>query len=274
MLNNLYVQDIITFININNIHCTEEKFADVLLNPGKELGSKVFKQFKSFKGQFREYCERLRIYLLNAINTCEQSIFLMNFNDFLLRDKFRELNDFNPLKIAFTHENQQFLNSKNILTTAVNTFFPEIYDVKIEGRKYSLIEQIYLHQKFYEIMLRIVALNVFKIMEKNPYEPVSSFFPKYFPRTNGNQIAWNFPVTVAKWVYTTVLETFRDEPVLYVGDTSLGWGGRLAGLMASLGKNGNLYQKKVVLLGTDPNTTIIQNLKKILSRHYLTIQEY
>ncbi len=263
LIYDLYLEDVADFLQISKLNCSRDFYNQVLSDPKRALGERNYRKLKAYKGKLRAYSNELRDSLLKSINNGEQSIFLLHFDEPLLLDKLMELNDFDIKDIETITNTEIRLQSKNRLTSAINNFFPEIYHVKIQGRKYSIYEQIYLSDVFYDAVFRIVAKNVYHILEKSPHKPISKWFLQYFARTNGNQIAWNFPVTVAKWIYTTALKQFPDDGILYVGDTSMGWGGRLAGLLSSLSKKSDHFKRKVVLLGTDPNFYLTEKYVKL-----------
>lgn len=106
-------------------------------------------------------------------------------------------------------------------------------------------------------------MNKFKLKETKPNDLIYNWLLKYFQISNGNQIAWNFPVTVAKWIYSTALSQFPEDEILYVGNTSMGWGGRLAGLLASINRKSQLSKKKIVLIGTDPNYLLTEKYHQL-----------
>lgn len=266
MIYDLHREDVSNFLIENNLNNGKVSIKAILTNPKFALGQRNFDKLLNYKGKLRAYSDKLRDSLLKAINSGDQSIFIMSYDNALLCDKLMELNNFDINGIESISNKDIRLQSRNDVTTALNNFFPEIYEVLIQGRKYSLKEQIYLSDIFYKIIFRMVAINCFKILESSPHKPISKWFLQNFMIVEGNQIARNFPATVAKWVYTTVLNEFPDDDILYVGDTSMGWGGRLAGLMASLSKDSKLFKRNVILLGTDPNYLLTEKYHKLF--HY------
>ena len=252
MIYKLFIDDVTSFIFDNELDRDSDFLSKILTNPKDTLGEKNYKKLFRYKGKLRKYSEQVRDALLTVINTRKQSIFLNKYDSAVLRDELYELNYLDVSNIV-SPKDSTIINSKNRYTTPVNTFFQEIYNVKIQGRKFSIFDQIYLSNRFYSIIFRIVALNKFKLKENKPNDLINNWLLQYFQISNGNQIAWNFPVTVAKLIYSTILNKFPEDDILYVGDTSLGWGGRLAGLLASMNRKSPLSKKNIVLVGTDPN---------------------
>lgn len=62
------------------------------------------------------------------------------------------------------------------------------------------------------------------------------------------QCAGNFPPIVAKYIYETYTNDWKQEPTVYVWDPSSGWGGRLMGALSV--EDG----RHITYLGNDPNT--------------------
>lgn len=273
MIYKLFIEDVTSFILENKLENDSEFITKVLTDPKNTLGAKKYRRLFLYKGKLRKYSEQVRDAILTSINTRNQSIFLSKYDSALLRDKLYELNYFDVSKIVSPIDST-IINSKNRFTTAINAFFQEIYDVKIQGRKFSILDQIYLSNQFYSIIFRIVALNKFKLKEIKPNDLINNWLLKYFVISNGNQIAWNFPVTVAKWIYSTVLTKFPEDEILYVGDTSLGWGGRLTGLLASINRKSTLNKKKIVLIGTDPNYLLTEKYHKLYTYWKRNINPY
>jgi hypothetical protein len=83
-----------------------------------------------------------------------------------------------------------------------------------------------------------------------PYEYNQKIFPvglKAF-RVSFCQYAVNFPPLTAKYLYDRFTKDIKDQDLIRIYDPSSGWGGRLLGAMSMK------YERKVLYIGTDPNT--------------------
>jgi hypothetical protein len=80
------------------------------------------------------------------------------------------------------------------------------------------------------------------------YDKSQKIFPKLIQilRLGLNQVATNFPVLTARWIYEKYLDEIKDQDQFKVFDSSSGWGSRLLGSLCS--------HKQINYIGTDVNT--------------------
>ena len=80
------------------------------------------------------------------------------------------------------------------------------------------------------------------------YDKTQKIYPKMFQvlRIGLNQVATNFPVFTARWIYQNYLKTESPELQYKVYDSSAGWGGRMLGALCS--------KLPIHYIGTDVNT--------------------
>ena len=80
------------------------------------------------------------------------------------------------------------------------------------------------------------------------YDKSQRIFPKLIQilRLGLNQVAVNFPVLTARWIYEKYTDEIKDQDEYKIYDSSSGWGGRLLGSLCS--------KKKFLYIGTDVNT--------------------
>jgi hypothetical protein len=80
------------------------------------------------------------------------------------------------------------------------------------------------------------------------YDKSQRIFPNIIQilRLGLNQVAVNFPVLTARWIYEKYTDEIKDQDEYKIYDSSSGWGGRLLGSLCS--------KKKFLYIGTDVNT--------------------
>lgn len=282
VLHQYYVDDILKWCKINKKRIQEffkteklssKTFEKIIHEPYKILPKDLTQSLIKYNGKLREYSDKLSEHLTNLHNNKKHPIFGPNSDiKTIIMDLMKYNENNSETNILFEHPDypgEKFLNSINKISSVINHWFPEIYECIIAGNKLSLIDQVRNKDLFYARIHRIVGLDKFKIRERTPDAPISRFLATYFKVTNGNQIAYNFPLPLAKWIYRTVLSKPKFDNIqdIYVLDTSLGWGGRLGGIMSSLwfGKDNKLLNnnKKYHYWGTDVNTEIKDRYAKL-----------
>jgi len=112
-------------------------------------------------------------------------------------------------------------------------WFPEMYDTKINGK--SCLDQIrnskYFHSNF-EYIVNKDKHDAGK--KKNDSNWVSETLISSMKIVKGFQPAFNFPATLAKFIYFYYHEKiFQQNGEFRVLDACAGWSGRLAGLLAA-----------------------------------------
>ncbi|MGA2296350.1 MAG: DNA methyltransferase [FCB group bacterium] len=241
----------------------KDLFIKILRNQikiSKELGKALIK----YHGKLREYSDELQEHLSSLINNYGHTIIGTNDSIDEVIKGLQKLDRFPIYDLEIKINNQVYIKSATHLTTPINYWFPEVYSTKVSNPT-SVMETIKDKDKFYNAIFRMVVLDSFKQGKINSEALISTWLITKLKIVNGNQIAYNFPVIVAKWIYTKALgqDKFANDKVLYVGDLSMGWGGRLVGLVSSMSIESPLAFRKVRLIGTDVNTTITKRYKRI-----------
>jgi hypothetical protein len=80
------------------------------------------------------------------------------------------------------------------------------------------------------------------------YDKSQRIFPNIIQilRLGLNQVAVNFPVLTARWIYEKYTDEIKDQDEYKIYDSSSGWGSRMLGSLCS--------KKKLFYIGTDVNT--------------------
>jgi hypothetical protein len=253
------------YLKIDNI--SPHIHRNILNDPYSILSKEMVKSLFTFeKSELRKYSDKLSDHFVELHDKYKHPIFGPNMTlEEIIREflRYNEQTDEQSIEFARSdYPGEKFLNSINRVSSVVNHWFPEIYECLISGNKYTLIEQVRNKDLFYARIHRIVGLDKFKIRNRTPDAPISRFLNTYMKVTNGNQIAYNFPLPLAKWLYKRVLskEKFKDKQDIYVADMSMGWGGRLSGLLSALNPQSDTYKldrnKNYHYWGTDVNTVI------------------
>ncbi len=226
---------------------------------------------------FENYAEELRIHLLNLY---EKEHFPIGTMGKTLQDiivDLRKFNDYNTKDVLLTdkHGNENVLACFNKFSSAINNWFPEMYDTKIGSTKFSIIDQLRNKEMFRKNLNGIVRKDQFKFRINDPLAPISNYVASGFRVINGSQPAVNFPAGIAKWIYLNILskKQFRDKKELKILDTSAGWGGRLVGLLSACNEE-LLHDKHITLLNTDPNSATHDRFQEIVDfwREYVAME--
>ncbi len=125
------------------------------------------------------------------------------------------------------------------------------YNQDLKGKKYlTLTKQQIINYIVPERCKTNVDWEKSKFYQIRTYKLGQKLFPmglKAF-RVSFAQYPAQFPPLIAKFIYDTYTEEFKDKKPIIVYDTSCGWGGRILGCMSAK------KDRKILYLGTDPNT--------------------
>jgi hypothetical protein len=166
------------------------------------------------------------------------------------------------------HKGKKYLKHSN--SNVSNQWFPEMYDTKINGR--SCLDQIrnpdYFHPNFNDIFLKDRHKMGEKTQDRNW---VSDTLLDSMRIVNGFQPAFNFPATLAKFIYRYAFKLYMNNAKEFrVFDPCVGWSGRLAGILAAFCTL--LFENvKVSYHGTDVNTQTAGRFEQLVGfwQHYI-----
>lgn len=217
--------------------------------------------------EFIKYAESLRKYFLYLY---EQKNFPIGTKgkrfDKIVND-LRKFNDYPITDVLSKDElgEENIICSFNKWPSAVNHWFPEMYDTIIGSTKASIIGQLRDPQKFLKNLHGIVKKDQFSFRKTDKFGLLSKYIASGFRVINGNQPAVNFPAGIAKFIYLTRFNEpkYRKRKNLYILDQCMGWGGRLLGLL-SAASNEYLCDKTIHYYGTDVNTATHERFEMIL----------
>jgi len=221
---------------------------------------------------FRKYVEKIRLHFI-SLHSNSHPVFATNKTRNDIIDNLKEFNNMHDIElnrltrkiggvkpIIFQDENELdyslllSYNTKN--TNAINHWFPEIWDTKISSGK-AVTDQFYDSEQFYKNVRDIIIKDRFKSVDeyKAGAQNISDFLIQCLRIVSGNQPVYNFPSTLAKWIYLDVAKRTNIKDSFNILDTSCGWGGRMLAAL-SVADEPYLYNKKVSYWGTDPNTKV------------------
>lgn len=153
-------------------------------------------------------------------------------------------------------ESELYLSYTSIHSTAINHWFPEIWDTIINTGK-SIMDQVYNPEDFYRNVWDIIKKDRFKIYRDRPNALLSDFLISCLRIVNGNQPVYNFPSSLAAWIYKNKAKRTKDKKEFKILDMSMGWAGRFLGALScacQLEFNGIF--DKIYYYGTDVNETV------------------
>jgi hypothetical protein len=220
---NIGYYDIVSNINnLNNI------VSDDILNTITMDNSQYFK-----------YLNELRNYLLWLIKIKNEIVFAPQKDVIEIIKEFNKLNQFPISKVNVSYNHETMLDTSvgpNVMT-ALNQFFPEMQNA-IAGDNLPFGTQLWNFGEFEKRISRIVIGDHLGYSQKNLTKPISKWFAASFTRMNGNSKVGNFAPAVAKWIYLNEIRRLvpLNKDRLVFADTSLGWAGRLLGLMDFYGQ--------------------------------------
>lgn len=211
--------------------------------------------------EFNSFVDKLRSHFVQIWETTHNPIFGSNFSSYEIATNLKQFVDYVPDQVLEVHDGINYLKSANKFTTSINHFFPEMYNVPVGNLKAtSLIDQLYNPSEFKKKWYRLLIQNSLNIDSSKKLSQVL----KSYHTIDGNQVVYNFPITIAKYIYTATLSNpkWHDKDEIYIGDTSMGWGGRLAGLLGSL--SNSKFRRKIIFYGSDVNTAIQGRYQKLI----------
>lgn len=241
-------------------------------------------------GEFKIYVERLRQHFIK-IHKEKHPVFatsrtideiiedLKGFNRIIsnqtgensLDDMTKKIAKNGPIKKLFNLENEKepdidtslLLSYNTRYSNAVNHWFPEIWDTKISSGK-AVTDQFYDEEQFFKNVRDIIIKDRFKLFNKHKSggQTISDYLIQCMRIVSGNQPVYNFPSTLAKWLYLDKAKRIPDDQKEFnILDTSCGWGGRMLAAISSA-SDILLCNKQVNYWGTDPNTDVHDRFEK------------
>lgn len=216
------------------------------------------------------FYEKFRLHLLEKYKNEKTPIGGTNLTKSQIIRKFQKLID------QDIHDSTIFkiVNGKKILKgykdpgNCVNHWFPEMVDVKVSGH-YSVFDQLRDKEMFYKKMDRIILGDKLKVFRGNNsdrriYKPLNSALKV----VSGAQHVTNIRTTVAKYIWLeSIVTTCKDQDDIVVWDPSMGWAGRLISFMSiysNIRDEKGFEGKKLIYIGTDPNTKIFDRYSQIV----------
>lgn len=212
--------------------------------------------------QLDDYIETLRLEILDLYHNkhIPTSFGSMSLNNIRRKLKHFDRNNQALRTVYQEWEENKFLMCSNKTGLVVNFWFPEMVGTRIASAgNRSIIDGIENREKFHKNVRRIVVQNkmyLWGVEDKGTLRNDRPLFPTFSQGMRlgtGAQAVVNFLPIIAKWVYKYELSRWKDDSELYVLDTSMGWGGRMTGMLSA---SQFFMDKKINFIGTDPNTEI------------------
>lgn len=256
----------------------EPIFTKVVIIPD-ELNKTITELQEMDEGTLKEFVEKLRLHFVQ-LHSSRHPVFSTNKDK---QDIIRDLNELTSsnleditrkyytkqrTNVLFEEEEERLnrisneidselnltYNTKN--SNSINHWFPEIWDTKVNSGK-AVTDQFFDPLDFFRNVRDLVIKDRFKIGRENPNAKLSEFLITGLRIVNGNQPVYNFPSTLAAWIYYNKAK--RTEPSEYFNilDTSCGWAGRYLGALTCASQP-DMFEKfsKLRYFGTDPNESV------------------
>lgn len=224
------------------------------------------------ENDFKKYVESLRLHFV-SLHGNKHPVFATNKTRTDIINDLKTFNNIHSTELeSITHKiggtKQVIFEDENTLdynlllsyntrnSNAINHWFPEIWDTKISSGK-AVTDQFYDSEQFYKNVRDIIIKDRFKLFDefKSGSQNISDFLIQCLRIVSGNQPVYNFPSTLAKWIYLDVVKRNKTTDNFKILDTSCGWGGRMLAAL-SFADEPLMRNKKVSYWGTDPNTTV------------------
>jgi len=233
------------------------------LDVPKELNPTIGEIRRMEDDEFYRYIEQFRVYLLEKYEKERIPVGGNNMDMPTIIHNFKGLKNLNIFSsdVYTKVGNQDVLIGYSNFGNAVNCWFPEMRDVKLtKGTKtvqYSIIDILRDEKLWLSKAHRILRLDAMR-MYKTDDIPVYPTFANCIKLVSGAQPLTNIRMPVAKWIWQHyMLENQDNTDELVVWDPSMGWAGRLVAFLAA-SSHPNFLKKRMVYIGTDPNTTIFE----------------
>lgn len=217
--------------------------------------------------EFDQYSEKLRKHFLSLYEVKKFPIGTTGKSLHTIITDLRKFSDYdtNDILMPDIDGNFNVVSCFNKFSSAINHWFPEMYDTISGSSRFSIIDQLRDPARFKKNLHGLVIKDQFKFRSKDPLGKISNYIASGFRAINGAIPVANFPAGVAKWIYLNTLskKQFRDKDTIRIYDSSMGWAGRMLGLLSACNSD-LLKNKKVILFGTDPNTNTHERFQMIL----------
>lgn len=216
--------------------------------------------------EFEEYTEKLRLYLLDCYEKHKFPACAIRGRTLdRIIDDFRKFNTLEFSNIyGIADDKTKIIKCFDKSFSGVNHWFPEMYDVKRASSGQSVIDPFRNKEVFHRNFKRLIKKDALNFKKNNRLVTVTETL-NGFRILNGVIPLSNFPSGVAKFLYTNVLKKkkFSSQSDLYVLDQSMGWGGRLIGILSATTQG--LFGDKIIHYhGTDVNTSTHNRFNKII----------
>lgn len=223
------------------------------------------------ESQYRDHIEAIRLRGLELINKkcspfngLSESDIKSNLRRLNVRDgvTINQMAKHSSYRFALENSNNNIsLQYNKNLTLGVNHWYFEILETETSKNP---LEQFKDSDIFFKNLNVIIKGNRFKKYVNNPDTKISSCIT-LLKIINGTMPAYNFPATLAKWIYIDAAKRLVDESDdFYILDPCMGFGGRLGGALASC-NHYPLKYKTVHYCGTDVNSKTHHNFEKLFS---------
>lgn len=148
-------------------------------------------------------------------------------------------------------------------TKGINHWFFELL-LSETAHGINPLVQFYNPETFFKNLDAVIKHNKFKYYERNPNAAVTGAINQ-LRITNGSAPVYNFHCALAKWIYIDSAKRLaKNDDDYYILDTSMGYGGRLGGALASC-NNSLLRNRTVHYYGTDVNSQTHSQFPKVSS---------
>ncbi|MBI3258239.1 MAG: hypothetical protein HYZ54_01970 [Ignavibacteriae bacterium] len=222
--------------------------------------------------EYKNYIEEVRLSLLELINKkCPP--FGVRLSEKEIIENMKVLNTENGITVILPDRKSRYIFSCDIKnenlslqykshhTQGINHWFFQIWETETWQGK-SPLALFHNADTFFKNMNAIIRKGKFKLLERKPNATITDCID-LLKITNGSKPAYNFPCSVAKWIYLNSAERLTSElEDFYIFDPCMGFGGRLGGALASC-NHSPLNNRTVHYYGTDVNTSIHQQYKKV-----------
>jgi hypothetical protein len=210
----------------------------------------------------KEYSEELRQHFLKIWSELRHPLFSGNkTNDEIIND----LRSFQDPKITgelIEDGNNCLIKYNSKRSNPVNCFFPEIWDVKVNGK--SVLDQIKRPDIFYKNMTKVVRKQFPESTTINFNHKISKYLLQALRILNRYQPVYNFPPPIARFIYQTAARDcgFKDSDTFKIIDLCAGWSGRFVGALSFYAQP-EIHGKKVIYHCTDVNSKVHDRFQRV-----------
>lgn len=218
--------------------------------------------------KYDQYVDKIREFLTEKYETDGMPIGANNSAFETIKDNLRYFNELDVFheSVYYSENDKKILKGYNNSGNSVNHWFPEMVNIRLtkgKGEHYSIFDQVKRKDLFDKKFKRIVVDNKLKIFSKFPgNEKVFEGLSAGLRVVSGAQPVTNIRCPVAKWVWAWSAKELNKFDEFICWDPSMGWAGRLIGFL-SASRRAEIYNKRCMYIGTDPNKEIFERYSKI-----------